>query len=185
MISHKKRQHKEDDLDEEDLQSHGELSAYEDTNGMPSPLSQNETVMTAPSQRPNPSATPTQFQKRSGRGGSSRGRSPALTNRKKGMNMDKSDNMHGGKMEKDRSEGRQIESPRHRRLSNTEPSMDGGPASKGESHSMVRPIGQVSPAPRNNSTSAGVSNLQNDNALLKTMGIKINIDQFNLCCNNK
>ena len=173
LISHKKRQHKEDDLDEEDLQSHGELSAYDDTNGIPSPLSQNETVMTAPPQRPNPSSTPTQFNKRIGRGSSNRGRSPALANRtKKGMSMDKSDNMHGGKMEKERSEVRQIESPRHRRLSNIEPSIDGVPAGKAEVHSMVRPIGQVSPAPRNNSNSAGVSNLQNDNTLLKTMGIK-------------
>ena len=169
LISHKKRQHKEDDLDEEDLQSHGDLSAYQDTNGMPSPLSQNEAVMTAPPQRPTPSATPTQFNKRSGRGGSSRGRSPAMTNRTK---KDKSENLHGGKMEKERSEIRQIESPRHRRISNTEPIIDGVPAGKAEGHSMVRPIGQVSPAPRNNSNSAGVSNLQNDNTLLKTMGIK-------------
>lgn len=174
LISHKKRIHKDDDLDE-DLQSHGDLSAYEDTNGMPSPLPQNETVMSAPPpQRPS-SATPTNFNKRSGRGGSSRGRSPALTNRtKKGIPADRLDNMHGGKMEKERNDVRQIESPRHRRVSNTEPGMDGAPAvnSKNEVHSMARPIGQVSPAPRNNSNSSGVSNLQQDNTFPISMGIK-------------
>merc|ERR1712141_922997 len=60
----------------------------------------------------------------------------------------------------ERSERRQTESPRHRQMSNTGEMFDGTPAihKKSEGYPMVRPVGQVSPAPRNNYNS-GVSKI--------------------------
>ena len=164
LLSHQKRVHKEDDLDEEDLQqSHDDL-AYEETIEMSSPSPNDASIMTAPVQRANQHSTPTPNNKRIGRGGSNRGRSPALGRTKKGTNMGRSDNVQGGRVELervDRSESRHIESPRHRQVSNAIEIVDGMStgSAKSDTHSMARPIGQVSPAPRHSSNS-GVSKTQ-------------------------
>ena len=165
LITHKKRVHPEEDLDEEDLDIHENSSRYEESGRVPaSPIPQHDSNMSAPTQRPNLNATSAQSHKRSGRGGSSRGRSPALgrvNNPKERSMMGRMDGMQGKKMEAERSErmeGRHGESPRHRRVSNntgeyTDDMSNGS--------SMARPIGQVSPAPRSSSNNnTGVSKVQ-------------------------
>ena len=166
LLSHTKRAHK-DDLEEEALQqqAHGDMNTHEEPSTMHSPLPQQDTSMTAPVHRQNPSTTPAQIHKRGGRGGSSRGRSPAVNRPKKGITMARSENMIGGKMEVEkgeRIEGRYVESPGHRQqVAHAGDMTDGIPTgnAKLQEHSTVRPVGQVSPAPRNN-PNIGVSTLQ-------------------------
>ena len=167
LITHQKKKHK-DDIDEEDLeQLHEELSMNEDTNDIPSQLARNDSVMAAPLQRSIAPSTPSQMNKRGGKGGSNRGRSPAMGRPRKGMTQGRSDDVKGGLIDEDgieRSERRQTESPRHRQMSNTGEMFDGTSAihQKTEGYPMVRPVGQVSPAPRNNYNS-GVSKLSAGN----------------------
>merc|ERR1712115_620773 len=92
----------EEDLEDEDLEeglesSRMPTSPYRDTN------------MSAPAQRGNLNATPTQPNKRTGRGGSSRGRSPALGRMNNPKERTMMGNMQGKKMgadTPDRMEGR-------------------------------------------------------------------------------
>jgi len=137
----KKMINPEEDLEDEDLEeglesSRMPASPYRDTN------------MSAPAQRGNLNATPTQPNKRTGRGGSSRGRSPALGRMNNPKERAMMGNMQGKKMgtdTSDRMEGR-------RASNNTGDYID-----PSESR-----IGQVSPAPRSNSNNnnPGVSKAQ-------------------------
>jgi len=148
----------EEDLDDEDLEEHESANRYEESNRTPY-----DTNMNAPGQRTNLNVTSTQPNKRTGRGGSSRGRSPALgraNNPKERSMMGRMDNIQGKKIDAERSdrmEGRYAESPRHRRVSNNSEYTDD--TSKSETHSMTRPGGQVSPAPKSgsNNNNTGVS----------------------------